>query len=276
VVARYVEIGGRLLTDSHQWMIGTPMKRSYSIEFVPLLSRGKHRRPSRGACFMEFASYLAGERWSDHPACTHPLLAELARAVNDHVSDERRQMLLGLIPDVIGLTSPDLRVDVVIALRAARTALPVVAEERQWVMAVAVMNCERLLADLEDRPGSAMSPPSQDALERTPHATARAQRHHRDFLMSRRVFRRQTAPAILACAIEGIAQACVPDPDRLLQDLLAGAIEDCRSYCAVSRPDSPLTRTRTAAAWTQCTLRSDEPSPTRCHHRHARAVDTAH
>jgi len=28
---------------------------------------------------MEFASYLAGERWSDHPACTHPLLAVLAR-----------------------------------------------------------------------------------------------------------------------------------------------------------------------------------------------------
>ncbi len=28
---------------------------------------------------MELASYLAGERWSDHPACTHPLLAEAAR-----------------------------------------------------------------------------------------------------------------------------------------------------------------------------------------------------
>jgi hypothetical protein len=27
---------------------------------------------------MEFASYLAGERWSDRPACTRPLLAELA------------------------------------------------------------------------------------------------------------------------------------------------------------------------------------------------------
>ena len=44
-------------------------------ELVPVLSRGKHRNPRRGACFMELASYLAGERWSDHPACTHPLLA---------------------------------------------------------------------------------------------------------------------------------------------------------------------------------------------------------
>jgi hypothetical protein len=258
MVARYAEIGGTLLIDSYQWMIGTAMKQSYSIEFVPLLSRGKHRRPSRGACFMEFASYLAGERWSDHPACTHPLLAELARTVNDHISDERRQMLLGLIPDVIGLTSPDLRVDVVIALRAARTALPVVAEERQWVMAVAVLNCERLLAELEDRPGSAMSPPSRDALERAPHATARAQRQHRDFRMSRRVFRRQTAPAILACAIQGIARACVPDPDRLLHDVLAGAIEDCRPYCALSGPDSPLIRPTTAAAWTRYDSRSDD------------------
>ena len=42
---------------------------------VPVLSRGKHRNPRKGACFMEFASYLAGEPWSDHPACTHPLLA---------------------------------------------------------------------------------------------------------------------------------------------------------------------------------------------------------
>ncbi len=35
---------------------------------------------------MELASYLAGERWSDHPACTHPLLAAVARDVNDYTS----------------------------------------------------------------------------------------------------------------------------------------------------------------------------------------------
>jgi len=51
-------------------------------ELMPVLSRGKHRNPRRGACFMEMVSFLAGERWSDHPACTHPLLAEMARLVN--------------------------------------------------------------------------------------------------------------------------------------------------------------------------------------------------
>src|SRR4029077_9468441 len=56
-------------------------------DLVPVLSRGKHRHPRQGACFMELASFVAGERWSDHPACTHPLLASLARLVNDATSD---------------------------------------------------------------------------------------------------------------------------------------------------------------------------------------------
>jgi len=57
-------------------------------ELVPVLSRGKHRNPRKGACFMEMASYLAGEPWSDHPACTHPLLAAMARGVNDLLDDD--------------------------------------------------------------------------------------------------------------------------------------------------------------------------------------------
>ena len=67
-------------------------------DLVPVLSRGKHRNPRKGACFMELASYLAGERWSDHPRCTHPLLAALARGVNDLTSDAGRAKLAELIP----------------------------------------------------------------------------------------------------------------------------------------------------------------------------------
>ena len=62
-------------------------------DVMPILSRGRHRSPRRGACFMEFASYLAGERWSDHPACTHGTLAHLARLVNDLTSDAGRARL---------------------------------------------------------------------------------------------------------------------------------------------------------------------------------------
>src|SRR3954463_14395763 len=106
---------------------------------LPLLSRGKHRRPRSGACAMEYASYLAGERWSDHPGCTHPLLAGLARLVNDHTSDGARARLAQLVPSVIGLVSDDPHVDVEIALRSATTALPVAGAERQRVLAVSVL-----------------------------------------------------------------------------------------------------------------------------------------
>ncbi|HEV2824581.1 MAG TPA: hypothetical protein VG035_05160, partial [Actinomycetota bacterium] len=98
-----------------------------------MLSRGKHRSPRKGACFMEFASLLAGERWSDHPSCTHPLVAAVARQVNDLTSDAGRGRLAELIPSVIGLTGDDLHIDVRIALGAARLALPVAAAERQGV-----------------------------------------------------------------------------------------------------------------------------------------------
>ena len=42
---------------------------------------------------MEVTSVLAGERWTDAPRCTHPLLAAVARLVNDELGDERRQVL---------------------------------------------------------------------------------------------------------------------------------------------------------------------------------------
>src|SRR5262249_62418615 len=92
---------------------------------------------------MELASYLAGERWSDHPACTHPLLAAVARDVNDYTSDAGRGRLAVLIPSVIGLTGDDLHLDARIALDCARTALPVVAASRQQIMAAAVLSGER-------------------------------------------------------------------------------------------------------------------------------------
>ena len=118
-------------------------------ELVPTLSRGRHRSPRQGACLMELASYLAGERWSAHPACTHPLLAALARDVNDHTPDAGLARLAVLAPSVIGLTGDDPHLDARIALACARMALPVVAASRQQIMAVSVLACERVLADLD-------------------------------------------------------------------------------------------------------------------------------
>ena len=83
---------------------------------VPVLSRGRHRNPRKGACFMEMASFLAGERWSDHPSCTHPVLATLARCVNDMLDDTSRQRISTMIPEVVGLNPHDDRVSAALVL----------------------------------------------------------------------------------------------------------------------------------------------------------------
>lgn len=176
---------------------------------------------------MELASYLAGEKWSDHPACTHPLLAALGRLVNDHTSDAGRGDLAPLVPSVIGLTSDDLRVDVGIALRAATTALPVAAAERQRALAVSVLASEHVLARLDGRPPGTISDSSRQALAGVPDAERWARDFARGARVSPRGFRRHAAPNTVAQSVVGIAHACIPDPDPILRDLLAGAIDDC-------------------------------------------------
>src|SRR5919197_4302635 len=184
---------------------------------LPVLSRGKHRSPRKGACFMEFASLLAGERWSDHPACIHPLLAAVARHVNDHTSDSARQRLAELVPSVIGLTGDDLHIDARIALRSATMALPVVAAGRQRVMAVSVLACQRVLAGLDGRAVGSLEEQSRRALAEVPQAAAWADRFTSGVRPSHKGFRRQAAPAIVQDAVEGIARACVLDPDGMLR-----------------------------------------------------------
>lgn len=73
---------------------------------VPL-GPGRHASPTDGACLMELASLLAGEPWSDHPACVHPVLAAVARVVNDKVGVEGRDRLAPLVPVMIGTATAD-------------------------------------------------------------------------------------------------------------------------------------------------------------------------
>ena len=215
-------------------------------ELIPILSRGKHRSPRTGACFMELASYLAGERWSDHPACTHPLLAAVARDVNDYISDAGRARLAGLIPSVIGLTGEDLHIDARIALVCARRALPVAAAERQQTMAVSVLACERVLAGLDGRPAGWLEEQSRQALAQAPYAARWARSFTRDLPISPRAFRRQAAPTTVRAAMQGIALACVPQPDAMLHALLIEVIDACaRWVCRDAGRGTP----RDSAAW---------------------------
>jgi hypothetical protein len=196
---------------------------------MPVLSRGKHRNPRKGACFMEFASYLAGEPWSDHPSCTHPLLAAVARDVNDCTTDANRSRLAPLIPSVIGLTADDPRLSALVTSRTLWIALPVVSQERQHILAVALLVSEQVLAELDGRPTHDLRPQSASALAAVPAAARWARsftsRPHR----GRPDYDKRTAPRAIACAVEGIAQACISNPDELLYDVLTAAIAECEA-----------------------------------------------
>jgi hypothetical protein len=206
---------------------GTPIP-----DALPVLSRGRHRSPRTGACFMEMASYLAGERWSDHPSCTHPLLAAVARRVNDYTTDAGRTRLAALIPSVIGLTSDDPRADVGIALLCATTALPRVAPEHQRVLAVSVLTCESVLAHLDARPAEPdpLAAAGQAALEDSPVATAWAHGFVQRIKTSPRGFRRHAAPGTVRYAVDSLARAGLPDSDDVLHDLLVAAIAECSRH----------------------------------------------
>lgn len=206
-------------------------------DVMPVLSRGRHRNPRKGACLMELTSYLAGEPWSDHPRCTHPLVACLAREVNDNVRDASRSRLARMIPDLIGLDGDDPRADVWIAREAALCALAVAPAERQCTAAVGVLSAERALNALEGRPLDHLSEHSRACLDDVPHARDWAIRFTAIGLGGTDTFRRRSAPAIVHSAVSGIAGAAVSDPDDLLVDLLARTIAMCRRCFDVPRSE---------------------------------------
>jgi hypothetical protein len=69
------------------------------------LSKGKHISPEDGACVMELASMLAGEPFSDHPACACPVIGSFLRAYNDSLDDSRRQDLYAYAAKIVGSRS---------------------------------------------------------------------------------------------------------------------------------------------------------------------------
>ncbi len=198
-------------------------------ESMPVLSRGKHRSSRKGACFMEMASVLAGERWSDHPKCTHPLLSEVARLVNDHTSDDHRHELAILIPSVVGLNSDDLHIDARIAHRCATVALPLASTDRQNALAVSVLTADCVLAELDGRMVSDLQQDSRGALDAVPHAATWSRHFVRNAGVSVKGFRRWAAPNTVRLAVHAIAESGVSDPDAVLRRLLADVVADCET-----------------------------------------------
>ena len=69
---------------------------------LPVLGRGGHAPGSTTPCAMEAASWLVDEPWSAAPKAVHPVIAAVARAVNDNVEDDERQQLWPLILASLG------------------------------------------------------------------------------------------------------------------------------------------------------------------------------
>ena len=76
-------------------------------EGMPVLGRGRHRSPARGACFLEYTALLAGEPFSDAPACVDGELAAVLRHANDRLSNADRRRLVPLLGRAIGLAVPE-------------------------------------------------------------------------------------------------------------------------------------------------------------------------
>ena len=178
-------------------------------------------------------------------------------------SEAGRARLGGLIPSVIGLTGEDLHIDARIALRCAMLALPVAASEWQQTMAVSVLACERVLADLDGRPAGWLEEQNRQALAQAPHAAQWACSFTRNLPISAKAFRRHAAPATVHAAVEGIARACVPQPGQMLRDLLIGAIGECTPYaCCDAGRGTQCDRTAWAAACElTATGAAEQPGP---------------
>ena len=200
--------------------------RSTSIpDGIPVLSRGRHRSPRRGACFMELASVLAGERWSDHPASTHPLLGQLARQVNDVTSDDERQLLAPMIPSVVGRRGDDTTWLTVAVAVASRVILDV-PEPAQRVLAGGLLQAEQLCADA----GPALAATrrqAQAALALVPGAVAWIERLGVRGRINDKTFAKHCAPTMVQCAVEGVVASGGADRDRRLRALLEAGIAAC-------------------------------------------------
>jgi hypothetical protein len=197
------------------------------FDFLPVLSAGRHKSARRGACFMEYASYLAGMRWSDHPACTHPTLAALARLVNDLTSDGARSQLAVHIPSVVGLAGDDPRVPLLISTIAASAALPIASQTRQRALATALVRCQQLLNKWDGPEIERARMRIRVAFLLTPGTEGWARDYVRESALHLSHAAELNDEAILRTAVIGIADACVEDADARLANLLAQAIEEC-------------------------------------------------
>lgn len=102
-----------------------------AVTGLPHLEVGKHTGPEQGACLMEYVSVLAGQRFTDRPACTPGGVAVVARRVNDAVTDRARPRLTHWAPDLIGVGGRLRGLDDVVVLCCTAAGLAVDPHDRR-------------------------------------------------------------------------------------------------------------------------------------------------
>ena len=200
---------------------------------LPELRPGRHRHPEQGGCLMEWTSVLAGERWSDRPSCTHPLLAHLARVVNDVVDDGNRAGLTRLVPDLVGTTSDDPAWPLEIADVATRHALPVARADDVRFLAVALITVDRLLELSDGRPAGMRRRTTVDALATVPSSAEWAEQFTTH--MGRPHRTRDLPRSVVDLAIA--ATAVGPHSDHDLVAMLVDAVDTCRAMMPPRRDE---------------------------------------
>jgi len=82
-------------------------ERLATIEGVSLRKGDHSANAELEMCVMEAAAYVAGEPWSDHPACACPVITEFMISWNDSLPNDadRDRLLKPLIPLIVGTRS---------------------------------------------------------------------------------------------------------------------------------------------------------------------------
>ena len=199
-------------------------------DLMPMLSPGKHRSPRSGGCFMEIASFLAGERWSDHPKCTDPALAELARCVNDVMPDSERSRLSLMIPSVIGTAgngADPMRTAALVVRDCALQALPLVTVKTR-PLACALIVAERVLGESTEE--------ARRVLATQPAAWAFANEYVGESpsrWRNSRAYMSLAVPQAVRCAVQTVSEELADEAPEVLVTMLHTAIDSVRATCGL-------------------------------------------
>jgi hypothetical protein len=196
---------------------------------MPILAAGRHRSARHGACLMEYTSVLAGERFSDSPQCTDPVLAAVARAVNDYSSDAARQHIAPFAGDLTTASGAGDRVQRGIVRRCLLTAVRYAAGTRRHVLLVALLGLDRADAGAEcGWEDSMLSVDSELALLGETSGLTEAAAYVATLAVPVGEHSRRALGVAAEVAVATIAEGAV-DPDAVLLGLLSASIADYRT-----------------------------------------------